>query len=87
MTGRLCTECNSTVETVTRPPEPRPSDSGPSIRASDLALLTVTVQVLLRVTEALAPVPEPETYALMLSGVGLVVWAVRRKRRRMPVAR
>jgi hypothetical protein len=43
--------------------------------------------VLLRVTEALAPVPEPETYALMLSGIGLVVWAVRRKRRRMPVAR
>lgn len=39
--------------------------------------------VLLRVTEALAPVPEPETYALMLAGVGLVAWTVRRKRRRM----
>jgi len=27
-----------------------------------------------------APVPEPETYALMLAGLGLVGWAVRRKR-------
>ena len=43
--------------------------------------------VLLRVTEALAPVPEPETYALMLSGIGFVVWAVGRQRRRMPAAR
>jgi hypothetical protein len=40
--------------------------------------------VLLRVTEALAPVPEPETYVLMLSGIGFAVCAVRRKRRRMP---
>nr|WP_259372006.1 PEP-CTERM sorting domain-containing protein [Caldimonas mangrovi] len=28
----------------------------------------------------MAPVPEPETYALMLTGLGLVLW--QRKRRR-----
>ena len=29
---------------------------------------------------ALAPVPEPETYALMLGGLGLLGWATRRRR-------
>jgi hypothetical protein len=43
--------------------------------------------VLLRVTEALAPVPEPESYALMLSGMALIVWTVRRSRRRVSIAR
>jgi hypothetical protein len=28
-----------------------------------------------------APAPEPETYALMLAGLGLVGWAARRRRR------
>ncbi|MGH8638012.1 MAG: PEP-CTERM sorting domain-containing protein [Burkholderiales bacterium] len=37
--------------------------------------------VQLRVIKALAPVPEPETYALMLAGVGMVAWAVKGKRR------
>ena len=27
----------------------------------------------------LAPIPEPETYALMLAGLGVVVWAARRR--------
>jgi len=31
------------------------------------------------------PVPEPETYALMLAGLGLVGWAVRRRTRSIPV--
>ena len=31
----------------------------------------------------LAPVPEPETYALMLAGLGMLGWATRRKR--MPI--
>src|SRR5438552_3589522 len=46
------TRCSSTrtLETATRPPEPRPSDSGPSISACDRSFFTVTVQVLLRVT-------------------------------------
>jgi hypothetical protein len=28
---------------------------------------------------SLAPVPEPETWALMLAGLGLVGWAARRR--------
>jgi hypothetical protein len=31
------------------------------------------------------PVPEPETYALMLAGLGLVGWAARRRTRNVPV--
>jgi PEP-CTERM motif len=27
-----------------------------------------------------APVPEPETYALMLAGLGMVAWVARRRR-------
>jgi hypothetical protein len=33
---------------------------------------------------AVAAVPEPETYALMLAGLGVVGWAARRRRERMP---
>src|SRR4051794_15446655 len=46
------TRCWSTrtSEIATRPPEPRPSDSGPSISVCDRSFFTVTVQVLLRVT-------------------------------------
>jgi hypothetical protein len=43
--------------------------------------------VLLRVTEALMPVPEPETYALMLCGIGLIVCRVASKRRSASRAR
>jgi hypothetical protein len=44
-------------------------------------------RVLLTVFDATAPVPEPETYALMLAGLGLVAGAVARKRRRSAVQR
>jgi hypothetical protein len=37
-------------------------------------------RIFLNVIEATAPVPEPETYALMLAGLGLVAWAARRRR-------
>ena len=30
----------------------------------------------------LAPVPEPQTYALMLAGLGVLGWAARRKQQR-----
>jgi hypothetical protein len=42
--------------------------------------------VVLRVTEALMPVPEPESYALMLCGIGLIACRVGRKRRSAPGA-
>ena len=40
----------STVETLTRPPDPSSSDWAPAIRAVVLSAVTVTVKVLLRVT-------------------------------------
>jgi hypothetical protein len=40
-------------------------------------------QVSLLVTGALVPVPEPEVYAMMLTGLGLVAWSIRRRQRRL----
>ena len=37
--------------------------------------------VRLQVTEALAPIPEPQTYVMMLAGIGFVAWVVARRRR------
>jgi glycerophosphoryl diester phosphodiesterase len=31
---------------------------------------------------AVTPVPEPETYALMLGGLGVVAWAARQRKQR-----
>ena len=48
----------------------------------DVIYDTVADRVLLRITENVTPqVPEPETYALMLGGLGLVAWMARRRRR------
>ena len=32
-------------------------------------------------SQAIAPVPEPHTYAMMLGGLGLMGWVTRRKRK------
>lgn len=32
-------------------------------------------------SQTIAPVPEPQTYAMMLGGLGLVGWMARRKRK------
>jgi len=48
---------------------------GPSFESSDHYAWAV------RPGDVAAPIPEPETYALMLAGLGLVGWAARRRRR------
>ena len=56
--------------------------SGFGSGAFDVIYDTVADRVLLRITENVTPqVPEPETYALMLGGLGLVAWMARRRRR------
>ena len=47
------------------------NSAGPNVPDYSWALWTITPA---------APVPEPETYALMLAGLGLVSWAARRRR-------
>lgn len=48
--------------------------------AAHLSLAQVAVDI------AAAPVPEPETYAMLLAGLGLVGWQVRRRNKRAQTA-